>query len=98
VKSSSESGRGVGRACGRSNITGKGITNVNKSNNNAARKVIANGSLNGKNKRNNNEVPTPNKKGETSEEKPPTVGSRSGTFLKDEPTILKKPNFDNVQE
>jgi hypothetical protein len=41
---------------------------------------------------------TQNKKTESSEEKQLTVGSRSGTFLKDEPTILKKPDVDNVQE
>lgn len=28
--------------------------------------------------------------------KPPVIVSRSGTFLKDEPTILKKPQADNV--
>lgn len=98
VKSCIESGRGVSRACGkeavRGNTAGKGIANVSKANNNSARKVISNG----KNKQNNNEVCTPNKKAESSEEKQLTVGSRSGTFLKDEPTILKKPDVDNVQE
>jgi hypothetical protein len=98
VKSCIESGRGVSRACGkeavRGNTAGKGVANVSKANNNAARKVISNG----KNKQNNNEVCTPNKKAESSEEKQLTVGSRSGTFLKDEPTILKKPDVDNVQE
>lgn len=102
VKSSSESGRGVTRSCGREalrgNTGGKGITDVSKANNNATRKVISNGSVHGKNRQNNNEVSTPNKRGESSEEKPLSVGSRSGTFLKDEPTILKKPNVDNVQE
>lgn len=94
VRSSIESGRGVSRSCGRGNTTGKGITNVSKANNNAARKVISNG----KNKQNNNEMCTPNKKAEASEARQLTVGSRSGTFLKDEPTILKKPDVDNVQE
>lgn len=102
VKTSSEAGRGAGRTCGREtirgNTTGKGITNVSRANNNATRKVISSGSINGKNKHNNNEISTLNNKGESSEEKPPTVGSRSGTFLKDEPTILKKPDVDNVQE
>lgn len=40
----------------------------------------------------------PLSKRETGEERHPSVGSRSGTFLKDEPTILKKPDVDNVQE
>jgi len=102
VKSSSEPGRGVSRNCGREavrgNTGGRGISDVSKANNNATRKVISNGSVHGKNRQNNNEVSTPNKRGESSEGKPLSVGSRSGTFLKDEPTILKKPNVDNVQE
>lgn len=102
VKISSDLGRGIGRVCGkeaiRGNTTGKGIANVSKANNNATRKGISNGSVNGKNKQNNNEISSLNNKGESAEEKPPTVGSRSGTFLKDEPTILKKPDVDNVQE
>jgi len=102
VKSSSEPGRGVSRNYGREavrgNTGGRGISDVSKANNNATRKVISNGSVHGKNRQNNNEVSTPNKRGESSEEKPLSVGSRSGTFLKDEPTILKKPNVDNVQE
>ncbi|XP_069696748.1 serine-rich adhesin for platelets isoform X2 [Periplaneta americana] len=102
VKNGSDSGKGSGRVLGkdsvRINTAGKVITNVSKTNNNATRKVISNGSINGKNKQNNNETPTLSKKGEPSEDKPPSVGSRSGTFLKDEPTILKKPDVDNVQE
>jgi len=102
VKSSSEPGRGVprnyGREAVRGNTGGRGISDVSKANNNATRKVISNGSVHGKNRQNNNEVSTPNKRGESSEEKPLSVGSRSGTFLKDEPTILKKPTVDNVQE
>lgn len=98
VRSCIESGRGVSRVCGREtikgNTAGKASTNVSKANNNAARKVISNG----KSKQNNNEMCTQNKKTESSEEKQLTVGSRSGTFLKDEPTILKKPDVDNVQE
>jgi hypothetical protein len=102
VKCSSESGRGITRGCGREavrgNAGGRGITDVSKANNNATRKVISNGSVHGKNRQNNNEVSAPNKRGESSEEKPLSVGSRSGTFLKDEPTVLKKPNVNNVQE
>lgn len=102
VKSSSEPGRGVTRNYGREAVRGstggKAISDVSKANNNAIRKVISNGSVHGKNRQNNNEVSTPNKRGESSAEKPLSVGSRSGTFLKDEPTILKKPNVDNVQE
>nr|CAD7256648.1 unnamed protein product [Timema shepardi] len=32
------------------------------------------------------------------DDKPPTVGSRSGTFLKDEPTVIKIPNVAEVIE
>ncbi|GLG97151.1 Protein roadkill [Gryllus bimaculatus] len=64
-------------------------------------KKTANGSItDGRNKRFSDchtKLP-PVSKREAGEEKPPTVGSRSGTFLKDEPTILKKPDIDNVQE
>ncbi|KAJ9596492.1 hypothetical protein L9F63_012475 [Diploptera punctata] len=67
---------------------------ASKTNNNATRKVVSNG----RNKQNNNEVSSQNKRSEPSEDRPLTVGSRSGTFLKDEPTILKKPDVDNVQE
>ncbi|XP_066991189.2 streptococcal hemagglutinin [Anabrus simplex] len=67
---------------------GKTHANANKVNNNMS--VVKKNSTNGKNKRNADSS--------SSEDKPPTVGSRSGTFLKDEPTILKKPEVDNVQE
>ncbi|PSN39398.1 hypothetical protein C0J52_16579 [Blattella germanica] len=104
VASPVKSGSGVtcrasGREAGKSGTPCKAISNTSKANNNAAtRKVVSNGSINGRNKQNNNEVSSQNKKAEPSEDRPLTVGSRSGTFLKDEPTILKKPDVDNVQE
>ncbi|XP_049961668.1 uncharacterized protein LOC126481757 [Schistocerca serialis cubense] len=79
----------------------KTVINVNKVNNNALKKTV-NGVLSRSKcvpeavTQTKTKVET--KKGGPLEDKPPSVGSRSGTFLKDEPTILKKPDVDNVQE
>lgn len=61
---------------------------VNKTNKSTvASKKTVNGKIDDKMKRCHN--------GET--QKQPTVGSRSGTFLKDEPTILKKVDIKSSQ-
>ena len=90
--------RASGKEVSKSSTPVKAVTNVSKTNNNTSRKVVSNGSVNGRNKQNNNDISVQNKRAEPSEDRPLTVGSRSGTFLKDEPTILKKPDVDNVQE
>lgn len=55
--------------------------------------------LNG-NVRRKNDVDSENNKRNLKDDllKGPKIVSRSGTFLKDEPTILKKPQIDNVQD
>lgn len=56
--------------------------------------------INGNTVRRKNDVDSENNKRNLKDDllKGPKIVSRSGTFLKDEPTILKKPQIDNVQD
>lgn len=54
--------------------------------------------INGNTVKRKNDVDLENNKKNLKDDKRPTIVSRSGTFLKDEPTILKKPQVENVQD